>query len=210
MKLYHYYQSSAAYRIRIALNYKQIPCELVTVDLSQRAQLTADYQQHNKQGKVPTLEDEGATFGQSVAILEYLEEKYPLPPLLPTDLQARAWVRYLTQIIVSDMHPLMNNSRVIPYLRSNFNLTDAQITQWFHTWLKQGFDALEANLNDKPDRIFCYGDHPTFADACLIPQIYNAHRFNFSMENYPILMRIYTHCCALPYFAEAAPENHQA
>ena len=106
------------------------------------------------------------------------------------------------------MHPLMNNSRVIPYLRSNFNLTDEQVTQWFHTWLKQGFDALENNL-DAPQHRFCYGDQPTFADVCLIPQIYNAHRFKFAMDDYPVLMRIYEHCCSLPYFAEASPEKHR-
>lgn len=205
MKLYNYFLSSAAYRVRIALNYKQIPCELVTIDLSERAQLNSDYHQHNKQGKIPTLEDQGFEFGQSVAILEYLEEKYPERPLLPANLQARAWVRYLTQIIVSDMHPLMNNSRVIPYLRKELHASEDQITQWFHTWLKQGFDALEANLKDESNRYFCYGEQPSFADVCLIPQIYNAHRFNFSMQDYPVLMRIYEHCCQLPYFEAAKP-----
>ncbi len=209
MKLYHFYQSTASYRIRIALNYKKIDCTLVAVDLSQHKQLSNEYLRHNKHGRVPALEDEGFEFGQSSAILEYLEEKYPTPPLLPDNIQDRAWVRYLSQIIISDMHPVMNNSSVVHYLRTNLMLTETQISDWYYTWLKQGFDALESNLNDNQKRLFCWGEYPTFADICLIPQIYNAHRFNFSMKNYPTLNHIYEHCCSLPYFEEAKPENHK-
>lgn len=208
MKLYHFYQSSASYRVRIAINYKKIDCDLVTIDLRQREQLSDEYKKHNPHGRVPALEDGGFEFGQSSAILEYLEEKYPAPPLLPDDIKARALVRYLSQIIISDMHPVMNNSSVVRYLRSNLMLTEDQVNNWYHTWLKQGFDALESMLNNNPKRLFCWGDHPTFADICLIPQVYNAHRFNFSMKDYPTLIQIYDYCCSLPYFDQAKPENH--
>src|SRR5437899_1249892 len=109
MKLYHFHQSSASFRVRIAINYKKIDCELITVDLLQREQLSPEFRKHNQHGRVPTLEDEGFEFGQSLAILEYLEEKFPSPPLLPSDIKSRAWVRYLSHIIISDMHPVMNN-----------------------------------------------------------------------------------------------------
>jgi maleylacetoacetate isomerase/maleylpyruvate isomerase len=104
----------------------------------------------------------------------------------------------------------MNNSSVVKYLRSNLLLTEEQIKNWYHTWLKQGFDALEAMLRNNPQQqLFCWGDHPTFADICLIPQVYNAHRFDFSMKNYPTLLRIYNYCCSLSYFDQAKPENHK-
>lgn len=207
MKLYHYYQSSASYRIRIAINYKNIPCELITVDLSQREQVGDEYKKHNRHGRVPALEDQGFEFGQSSAILEYLEEKYPTPPLLPHDLKSRAFVRFLSQIIISDMHPVMNNSSLVRYLRTHLNLSEEQVTHWYHTWFKQGFDALESMLNDDKKRLFCFGEHTTFADICLIPQVYNAFRFHFPMDNYPTLLHIYEHCNSLKYFVDAKPEN---
>lgn len=205
MKLFHFNQSSASFRIRIAINYKKIDCELVTVDLLQYEQRSEKYLKHNRHGRVPTLEDDGFEFGQSLAILEYLEEKYPTPCLLPKDIKGRAWVRYLSQIIVSDMHPVMNNSSVVRYLRTNLMLADDQVTDWYHTWFRQGFDALEAMLSDNPERLFCYGDHITFADICLIPQVHNAYRFKFSMKEYPILDRIYDYCSLLPSFNQAMP-----
>jgi maleylacetoacetate isomerase len=208
MQLYHFYRSSAAYRVRIALHYKKLNCELISINLNNGEQRGEKYREHNKQGRVPTLMDEGIEIGQSSAILEYLDEKYPQPPLMPKDILARAWVRYLSQIIISDMHPVMNNSSVVKYLKDHYALDPTQVTQWFHHWLKQGFDALEANLSRHPDcKNFCWGDHPTIADVCLIPQIYNAFRFDFSMKNYPTLMRIYEHCNSLEYFDKAKPEN---
>ena len=205
MKLYHFYQSTASYRIRIALNYKKINCELIAVDLLKQEQLTQKYLQINPHGRVPALSDGDFSFGESSAILEYLEDKYPERPLLPNTIKDRAWVRYLSQIIISDMHPVMNNSSVVRYLREELKLNEEQVANWYHKWLKQGFDALESNLRDKPERIFCYGDSPTFADVCLIPQIYNAHRFYFSMDQYPTLMNIYGHCTLLPDFEQAHP-----
>lgn len=208
MKLYDFHQSSASCRIGIALNYKKINCELISVDLINREQLTSAYLQLNPHGRVPALQDENISFGESSAILEYLEEKYPERPLLPSNLKGRAWVRYLSQIIISDMHPVMNNSSVVRYLREELNLDEDQVTGWCHKWLKQGFDALELNLKDNPHRIFCFGDTPTFVDVCLIPQIYNAHRFDFNMDQYPTLMSIYNHCILMPDFELASPEHY--
>ncbi len=209
MKLFHFYQSTAAWRIRIALNYKKIPCELVNVDLLKREHLSQAFLSQHKDGRVPALDDDGFLVGQSSAILEYLEEKFPTPSLLPHDPKSRAWVRYLAQIVISDMHPIMNNSSVVRYLREELKLNEDQITHWYHTWLKQGFDSLESNLNDSQNRVFCFGDTPTFADVCLIPQVYNAYRFHFPMGEYPTLERIYKHCSSLPYFMDATPENHK-
>lgn len=207
MKLYSYYRSTAAYRVRIALNYKDIAYELIPINLITDAHLNANYRQQNPQARVPTLVDEGVTFGQSMAILEYLNEKYPEPPLLPQDLQERAWVRYFAQIIVSDVHPL-NNSGVIRYLKSPLGLDGEQVTAWYHHWLKCGFDALEQLVMQR-DRSgpFCAGDTLSMADVCLIPQMFNAARFNFSMQDYPKLRNIYAHCMTLPAFQQAQPEK---
>jgi maleylacetoacetate isomerase len=208
MKLYTFFRSTAAYRVRIALNYKNIPCEYVSVNLLADEQRGAEYKKYNKQGRVPTLVDGEFSIGQSMAILEYLEEKYPESPMLPPDTKSKAWVRYLSQIIVCDMHAIMNISSVALYLRKNLHLNENQINNWLHHWLKQGFDSLEQNLNHHPQcKNFCYGETPTFADACLIPQIGNAFRFGFSMDAYPTLMRIYDYCTMLPYFEKSKPEN---
>lgn len=174
----------------------------------QGEQRSIEYKQQNPQGRVPCLIDGDLKIGQSAAILEYLEEKYPACPLLPSDIKARAWVRYLSQIVVSDMHPIMNNSSVVAYLKTKRGFTDSQVQQWYHHWLKQGFDALEMNLHSHPARkLFCFGDTPTIADVCLIPQVYNAHKYDFSMSNYPTLQKIYEHCSTLDYFEKAKPEN---
>jgi len=208
LHLYTFYRSTAAYRVRIALNYKNIPHEMVSINLTSSEQRGEDYKKENPQGRVPTIMDDDVKIGQSAAILEYLEEKYPDRPLLPVDIKSRAWVRYLSQIIISDMHPVMNNSSVVAYLRLERGFNDDQVQQWYFHWLKQGFDALEENLRAHPDcGIFCFGKTPTIADICLIPQIYNAHKFNFSMTSYPILQRIYKHCTSLDYFERAKPEN---
>jgi len=207
MKFYAYYHSTAAYRIRIALNYKNINHELVSIDLMAGKHHDESYKKHNRQARVPTLDDDGFEIGQSSAILEYLEEKYPEPALLPHDIKKRAWIRYLSQIIISDIHPL-NNSGVLNFLKNLLNQDQSKIQLWYHHWVKCGFDALEAILTDHPDcKSFCYGDTPTFADICLIPQVFNAYRFGFPMNNYPTLRRINEHCLLLPYFEKARPEN---
>lgn len=207
MQLYTYNRSTAAYRVRIALNYKNIDHQLIPVNLLAGKHLDEDYKKHNRQARVPTLVDGGFEVGQSSAILEYLEEKFPKPALLPKDLQARAWIRYLSQIIISDMHPL-NNVSVLNYLKGTGNFDAAQIKNWYHHWLRLGFDTLEKILSQHPQcKNFCWGNTPTFADLCLIPQVYNAYRFEFPMENYPTLRRINDYCLALPYVEKARPEN---
>lgn len=207
IELYSYFRSSAAFRIRIALNYKQIEYKINSVDLIHGAQNEQNYLAHNKQGRVPTLVDDNFAIGQSAAILEYLEEKYPEPALLPKNIQARAWVRYLSQIIISDTHPF-NNSSVLKYLMHQFEFDKSKIKSWYHHWLEICFNTLESNLATHSEcKLFCYGDNPTIADICLIPQLYNAHRFEFPMNNYPTLNRINQHCLSLPYFVKASPEN---
>ncbi len=207
LKLYSYYRSTASYRIRIALNYKQLDYKINAVDLIQGAQFDTNYLSHNKQGRVPTLVDDDFEIGQSAAILEYLEEKYPEPALLPKNMQARAWVRYLSQIIISDAHPL-NNSSVLKFLANSLELDKSKINVWYHHWLKICLDTFESLLATHPEcKEFCWGDKPTIADVCLIPQIYNAYRFNFSMNNYPTINRINQHCLSLPFFVKASPEN---
>lgn len=205
MKLYTYYRSTAAYRVRIALNYKQIDCELFPINLLDEKQFDSDYEAVNPQMRVPTLIDEGSIIGQSMAILEYLEEKYPKPALLPEDIEQRAKVRFIAQLIACDIHPL-NNVGVLKYLKQTLHQEQKAVNDWYHHWLKKGFDALETLLSsNKGD--FCFGESLTLADVCLIPQISNAFRFEFPMEPYPRLMEIYQHCLTLPCFEKARPEN---
>lgn len=203
--LYSYYRSTAAYRVRIALNYKEIPYQIVPVNLRENAQLSGDYRLHNPQSRVPTLVCDGWHLGQSSAILEYLEETKPTPALLPRDAKGRAWVRYFSQIIISDMHPL-NNSGVLKYLEHELKQSEDNILCWYHHWLGLGFAALEALIvAEDVTNNFCYGDTPTLADVCLIPQLYNAKRFQFALDAYPNLCRIESHCLDLPAFLAASP-----
>lgn len=206
MKLYSYYRSTAAYRVRIALHYKRIEHELIPVDLIHEQHLNSSYSEINPQTRVPSLTDGDITIGQSMAILEYLEEKYPHPSLLPERIDERAWARYVSQIIVSDLHPL-NNSGTLNYLRSTMQHSQSELLQWYHYWLRKNFDALEAIIAKKSNGQFCIGDNITIADICLIPQIYNAFRFDFAMEAYPTLLAINDHCLSLPCFAKAHPQQ---
>lgn len=205
--LYSYYRSSASYRIRIALNYKELDYAVIPVNLLKAEQLQEEFLQHNKQARLPALSDNGFTIGQSSAILEYLEEKYPERPLLPHNIETRGWIRYLSQIIISDIHPL-NNLSVFKYLTDKLKQDQKVIQEWCHHWMKIGFDALEDLLKTHPEcGNFCWGNIPSFADVCLIPQMYNAKRFNFPLENYPTLRRINEHCLGLSYFDRASPER---
>lgn len=205
--LHSYYRSSASYRVRIALNYKQLAFTTLPVNLLKGEQRQEAFRQQNLQGRVPLLDDNGFKLGQSSAILEYLEEKYPQQPLLPKGIEDRAWIRYLSQIIISDVHPL-NNLGVTKYITEHYGQTPEDIQKWYHHWMSSGFDCLEALLANHPQcGNFCWGDTPTFADLCLIPQIYNAKRFNLPMENYPTLSRINDYCLSLAYFDEARPER---
>jgi maleylacetoacetate isomerase len=208
MKLYDYYRSTASYRVRIALNIKNISYETLVVHLVNNGgeQQHPDYLQLNPQGLVPTLDENGHIISQSLAIIEYLDEMNPIPPLLPQNHLDRAQVRSLALTIACDIHPL-NNLRVLTQLRNQFQADEQQIQAWYHHWLKLGFNALEKRLQALPPNksLFCYGTEVSIADICLIPQVYNAHRFGFSLSNYPIINEINAHCLTLGPFRDVAP-----
>lgn len=209
IKLYTYYRSTAAYRVRIALNHKKIEHELIPVNLLQGQQLSQEYAEINPQMRVPTLVDGNFVLGQSMAILDYLEEKFPEYALLPQDIQLSAKVKAVAQLIACDIHPL-NNVGVLNYLKEHFKQDQTAVNTWYHHWIKKGFDALEKLLidwQDSTENKFCIGNILTMADVTLIPQIYNAFRFNFPMDDYPRLLAIYEHCLTLEAFDKARPEN---
>ncbi|MEP7183439.1 MAG: maleylacetoacetate isomerase [Betaproteobacteria bacterium] len=206
MKLYDYYRSSAAYRVRIALNLKGVAPERVFVHLRRGAQLADDYLALNPQGLVPALvTDDGATLTQSLAIVEWLDETHPAPPFLPGDAAGRARVRALALAVACEIHPL-NNLRVLRYLTGTLGVSEAQKDGWYKYWVDVGFEALETQLaRDRATGRFCHGDAPTLADICLVPQLANARRFAVDVTPYPTLTRIEAACLALPAFAAAAP-----
>ena len=207
MKLHGYYRSSAAYRVRIALNLKNIVYEDRFLHLRSNEQRSEQFRKLNPQGLVPVLEDGGAVLTQSIAILEYLEAKYPDPPLLPQNEADRAFVRSIALSIACDTHPL-NNLRVLRYLEYNLNLDDAQRTEWYQFWIATEFRALEARLSNVGQHgKFCFGDSPSMADVCLVPQMVNARRFNCNLSEYPILIQIDANCRSMEEFQKAAPEN---
>jgi maleylacetoacetate isomerase len=207
MKLYTYFRSSAAYRVRIALNLKGLPYEAVPVHLVKHGgdQLKEEYRAINPSALVPALVDDAATITQSMAILEYLEETHPAVPLLPADPLARARVRELAQMVACDIHPL-NNLRVLRYLVRTLGVSDEAKNDWYRHWVKEGFAALEAHLaRDQAPGRFCHGDTPTLADCFLVPQVYNASRFDVDMTPYPRIASIDAACAALPAFVAAHP-----
>lgn len=206
MRLYDYWTSSAAFRVRIALNLKGLACERVVVNRLSGAE-EAGYFAVNPQGFVPTLEDDGLRLVQSTAILEYLEERYPEPPLLPKDPGGRARVRALAGMVTADIQPL-NNQRVQDALLGEFGLGEADLRRWYARWIGEGFTAVERFLADGPATgTFCHGDRPSFADVCLVPQVFNARRWRCDLTPYPIIRRIDAACQAHPAFAAAAPER---
>lgn len=205
MKLYSYHRSSAAYRVRIALNLKGLATEYAPVNLLQAEQKAAAYTQLNPQGLVPALEtDGGELLSQSVAIMEYLDEAYPQAPLLPADPLSRARVRSLVNHISCDIHPLLNIA-ILAHLRDPLQASEEQVQHWYETWIRRGFTALEHTLAGAAGS-FCCGETPTLADCCLVPQVFNARRFNVPLEAYPTLQRIDAHCQTLPAFAAAHPD----
>lgn len=213
MKLYSYFRSSAAYRVRIVLNLKQISYTTVPVHLVRNGgeQHLTEYLNINPQGLVPSLDitapnGKPQIITQSGAIIEYLEERFPQPALLPINLIERAYVRTLMQIIACDMHPV-NNLRVLHYLENAFDCDNAEKMRWYHHWLATGFSAIEAQLTRRGNTQYCYHEQITMADVYLIPQVYNARRFNLDMTPYPTINRIYQRCIHLPAFSEAAPEQ---
>jgi maleylpyruvate isomerase len=207
MKLYTYFRSSAAYRVRIALNLKGLPYEAVPVHLVKHGgeQMTDQYRAVNPSALVPTFQDDGATITQSMAILEYLEETHPAVPLLPADPLARAHVRELAQMVACDIHPV-NNLRILRYLVRTLAIADEAKNEWYRHWVKEGFAALEAHLarGPAPGR-FCHGNTPTMADCFLVPQVYNASRFDVDMTPYPRIAAIDAACAELPAFIAAHP-----
>lgn len=204
MELFTYFRSSAAYRVRIALNLKGLEHRLVPVNLLKGEQLGADYRGLNPQGLLPTLKlDDGRLLTQSTAILEYLEAEYPDIPLLPTDHYEAARVRAWANLIACDIHPV-DNLRVLKYLKGTLNVSDDEKTAWYRHWIREGFDALEPQLVAGP---YCHGSQVTLADLYLIPQVYNALRFELDMTPYPRIRKIWDACNALPAFDAARPEN---
>jgi maleylpyruvate isomerase len=204
VKLYTYYRSSAAYRVRIALALKGIAYEQVPVDLRAGAQRGAQYLEHNPQGLVPSLEEGGATLVQSLAIIEYLEERYPEPPLLPGTALDRARVRALALAVACDLHPL-NNQRVLRYLRESLGQGESAVDAWYRHWIGEGFRALEQTAGRTSDGHYLYGARLTLADVCLVPQVFNARRFNCDLAPYPTLRNVCAYLETLPAFAAAAP-----
>jgi maleylacetoacetate isomerase len=209
MKLYSYFRSSAAYRVRIALNLKGLAYETVPVHLTRGGgeQLAPGYRKLNPQALVPLLLDGERVLAQSLAIMEYLEEIHPLPPLLPKNPAARARVRALALAVACDLHPL-NNLRVLNYLTGPMGLGDDAKQTWYRHWIAEGLGALEASLaSDRETGKFCHGDAPGLADCCLVPQLANAHRFKCDVSPYPTLLRIENNCQALVAFRRAAPDQ---
>lgn len=207
MKLYTYWRSQATFRVRIALAIKGIAHDNVVINLEHGDQNKPDYQRLNPQMVVPTLFDGDLKLFQSMAILEYLEEKYPTPPLLPKDLAARAWVRGFAMINVADSHPLIV-PRIRNYLSGTLGLSEPQRTAWIHHWLAAGLKAMETLLGErKAAGKFAHGDTPTVADICLVTQVTPAQLFKVDLAPYPRVMEIYARCMEVPAFANSHPRR---
>lgn len=210
LKLYSYWRSSAAYRVRIALNLKGLAYEIVPVHLTANGgeQHSAAFHELNPQETVPLLRDGGRLVRQSMAIIEYLDETYDGElKLLPATARDRARVRALAQVVACDIHPI-NNLRVMQYLEREFNTPEVERERWSRHWITQGFNALEEMLADNPGTgVFCEGDDPSLADVCLVPQVYNAHRWGVDMARFPTIARISEECLKLSAFERARPEN---
>jgi maleylacetoacetate isomerase len=207
MKLHTYFRSSAAYRVRIALNLKGLPYEAVPVHLVRHGgeQLTDEYRALNPSALVPTFQDDAATITQSMAIVEYLDETHPAVPLLPADPLARARVRELAQMVACDIHPV-NNLRILRYLVRTLGISDEAKNDWYRHWINEGFTAFEAQLaRDPAPGRFCHGDTPSIADCFLVPQVYNAQRFGIDLASYPHIVRINDACNLLPALIAAHP-----
>lgn len=208
MKLYDYFRSTACYRVRIALNIKDIHYEKIPIHLVNNGgeQHSNEYHEINPQELVPSLEANGQIIHQSLAIIDYLEEIFPEHPLLPHTILDKSQVRSLALLVACDIHPL-NNLRVLNRLKHQFKADEQDINDWYHHWLCAGFNAFEERLHHlKRSKPVCFGDTPTLADVCLIPQVYNAKRFNFPLDNYPLIKQINEYCLTLTPFKNAAPE----
>ncbi|MFN0041351.1 MAG: maleylacetoacetate isomerase [Burkholderiales bacterium] len=207
MKLFGFFRSSASYRVRIALNMKQLPYEQASIHLSKGQQFEAEFAALSPQRLVPVLEEGDLRLFQSLAIIEYLDEKFPHPPLLPGDAPGRQRVRSLAQQIACEIHPL-NNVRVLNYLTNVLGVTEAEKLAWYAHWVQFGFEALEKRLStERQTGRFCHGDVPGLADIALVPQVANANRFKVDLSPYPAILAINKACLALDAFFQAAPQN---
>lgn len=205
MKLYTYFRSSAAFRVRIALNLKGLAYQPVFVHLAKGEHRQPDYARVNPQALVPTLElDDGTRLNQSLAIMEYLEEKHPRPPLLPGDSLGKARVRSLAYLVSSEIHPL-NNLRVLQHLKRALGQDQDEVDTWYRHWIADGLAKFEAELATSKKGKYCYGENPTMADCCLVPQIFNAKRYNSDLAPYPTTMRVFEECMKLEAFERAQP-----
>jgi maleylacetoacetate isomerase len=206
MKLYSYFRSSAAYRVRIALNLKGLSCDMVSIHLQKEGGLNKkpEFRAINPQMRVPALAlDSGDVLIQSLAIIEYLDETHPQPPLLPRDGLERAKVRAIAQIIACDIHPL-NNVGPLRYLKNQMGQEQAKIDAWYHHWVLDGFDAVEAMLRPGP---YAFGSAISLADVCLVPQVYNARRLKVPLDRFPKIVAVDAACGKLAAFDRARPEN---
>jgi maleylacetoacetate isomerase len=207
MKLHNYFRSSASYRVRIALSLKGLPFEYVAVHIAKGEHKSEAFAARSADRLVPLLElTDGQTLSQSLAIIEYLDEAHPEPALLPRDPLARAKVRALAQSIACEIHPL-NNLRVLKYLVGPLGVSDAAKDTWYRHWVREGLEAFERQLLSMPSGTFCYGDTPTLADCCLVPQIFNAKRFDVELTGLPRTMAAFDAAMALDSFSSTQPSR---
>jgi maleylacetoacetate isomerase/maleylpyruvate isomerase len=204
VKLYTYFRSSAAFRVRIALNLKGLAYEPVFVHLAKGEHRKPEYAGKYPQGLLPTLLADGLELSQSLAIIEYLDETRPKPPLLPRDAPGRARVRSLSLLVACEIHPL-NNLRTLQYLKRQLGQSEEQVSTWYRYWIADGLAKLEADLLRGAGGKFCHGDAPTMADCCLVPQIFNAKRYGCELAPYPTIMRVFEQCMRLEAFDRAQP-----
>lgn len=206
IKLHNYFRSSASFRVRIALNLKGLDFDYVPVHLPRGDHKLAAYSAISPDGLVPLLDIDGFKLTQSLAIMEYLDETRPSVPLMPADPLGKAQVRALSQSIACEIHPL-NNLRILKYLTKELAVSEEAKSAWYVHWCRTGLEAFERQLALLPDSTFCFGHTPTMADCCLVPQIFNANRFNTPLHGLPRTMRAFDACMALPAFDKAQPKN---
>jgi maleylacetoacetate isomerase len=204
MQLHSFFNSSTSYRVRIALALKGLPYTYLPVNLRRQEQRAADYVAQNPSAGVPLLADGDIRLSQSLAIIDYLDATHPEPRLIPADVLARARVLELSDAISCDIHPV-NNMRTLRYLQDVLGATDEQKNAWYHHWIREGLTAVEELLARHGHGVYCFGDAPTLADCCLVPQVANAQRMGCDLAAYPRILRIFDHCNAQPAFQQAAP-----